>query len=467
MSNLILVVDDDKAHLSMLRTVLTGWGYETIGAEDGMEAIAFVKERPVGAVLMDVRMANVDGIEALQRIKKYNPAIPVIIMTAYSSVDTAVEAMRLGAHDYLTKPLNFDELKITMERSLEYVALAKENRTLKERISADANLSNIIGTSRAMRELIDMVKTISATEATVLVTGESGTGKELVARAIHANSPRKKGPLVTVNCAALTETLLESELFGHEKGAFTGAEKQRDGRFMQANKGTIFLDEVGEIPLPMQAKLLRAVQEREIQRVGGNVTLSVDVRIIAATNRDLFRDVEGKKFREDLYYRLNVVNIRVPSLSEREEDIPLLSMHFLHRFSEKNRKKMKGFTPIAMDALVKYSWPGNVRELENALERAVIMSVGEYVSENELPPSVIAHVKDHSLVTGSTTGMAGMPLEEVEKAVIIETLLKTGGNKSEAAKLLDITRTTLNSKIKKYGIPTTKRNVSSDAERLT
>ena len=452
MSGNLLVVDDDRAHLSMLRTILNGWGYQVTGVEDGTEAIAAVRGKPFDGVLMDVRMARVGGIEALREIKGYNPAIPVIIMTAFSSVDTAVEAMKRGAYDYLTKPLNFDDLRFTLERALEHMALAQENRSLREQLSADAVLGSIIGASKAMRDLLETAVTVAATEATVLITGASGTGKELIARAIHANSHRRKGPLVTVNCAALTDTLLESELFGHEKGAFTGADRKRDGRFMQAQGGTIFLDEVGEIPLHMQAKLLRAIQEREIQRVGGDTVLRVDVRIIAATNRDLLADVQAGRFREDLYYRLNVVNLRVPPLHERTEDVPLLARHFLEHFAGKNRKQLKGFTPAAMDVLVRYPWPGNVRELENALERAVIMTVGDYLTERELPPNIVARVRGGETAESPHGGIAGLPLEEIERAAIRETLRETGWNKSEAAKLLRITRTTLNSKIKKYGI---------------
>jgi two-component system response regulator HydG len=454
MKGTILVVDDDKAHLSMLRTILAGWGFDAEGAGDGSEAITRVREQPYDAILMDVRMANIGGIEALQRIKELNPAIPVIIITAYSSVDTAVEAMKLGAYDYLTKPLNFDDLKITLERALEHMALAKENRTLKQQLSAEATLDNIIGTSEAMLKLIDLVNTVSPTEATILVTGESCTGKELIARAIHSNRPRRDSPLVTVNCAAITDTLLESELFGHEKGAFTGADRKRDGRFMQAHKGSIFLDEIGEIPQHMQAKLLRAIQEREIQRVGSDKAIKVDVRIIAATNRDLLDEVHAGTFREDLFYRLNVVNLRVPPLQERKDDIPLLANHFLEHFAEKNRRTIKGFTPGAMDLLVRYPWPGNVRELENALERAVIISVSNYITERELPPGIVAHAKGDVDEGLSAAGLAGMPLEAIEKEAIIQTLKETGGNKSEAAKILQITRTTLNNKIRKYGIAT-------------
>jgi two-component system response regulator HydG len=452
MKTTILIVDDDKGHLSMLETILKGWGYETASAMDGAEAVEAVKEHPFDAVLMDVRMARVSGIEALNEIKAFNPAIPVLIMTAYSSVDMAVEAMKLGAYDYLTKPLNFDELKLTLERALEHKRLSEENRHLRETVSSGQPLSGIIGTSSAMREVTEMVKVVAPTEATVLITGESGTGKELIARAIHSASNRKKRPLVTINCAALSEPLLESELFGHEKGAFTGADRRRDGRFMQADKGTIFLDEIGEISMHMQAKLLRAVQEREIQRVGSDTVQSVDVRILAATNRDLKAEVEAGRFREDLYYRLHVMVLRLPALRERQDDVPLLANFFLERFAEKNRKTLKGFTPLAMDMLIRYPWPGNVRELENTVERAVILSMGEYVTEKELPASMVEQYEPDGPARERDGQIGGKPLEDVQKLAILATLEQTGGNKSEAAKILEITRTTLNNKLKKYGL---------------
>jgi len=448
----ILIVDDDKAHLSMLRTILKGWGYQTTEVEDGSEAISNVREKPFDCILMDVRMANVSGIEALVEIKKINPAIPIIIMTAYSSVGTAVEAMKLGAYDYLTKPLDFDDLELTLKRSFEHLVLSRENKSLKQLISSNDSLSFIIGSSPPMVELKEMIQTIAPSEATVLILGESGTGKELIAKAIHECSSRNNKPMITVNCAALTDTLLESELFGHEKGAFTGADRRRDGRFMLANKSTIFLDEIGEVPLGMQAKLLRAIQEREIQRVGGDDILHADVRIIAATNRDLLERVKEKEFREDLYYRLNVVTLEVPSLNDRRDDIPILAKHFLVKHSEKNRKSIDNFTPLAMDYLIKYEWPGNVRELENAIERAVILCNGNHVSERELPPSITKNVANIELQNNGMEGMAGFSLDEIEKKAIAQTLVKTTGNKSEAAKLLNITRTTLNNKIKKYSI---------------
>ncbi|WP_428559334.1 MAG: sigma-54-dependent transcriptional regulator [Solidesulfovibrio sp. DCME] len=447
----ILVVDDDAGHLSMLRTVLSGWGYLPEGATDGEQAVAMVRGKAYDAVLLDVRMAGMGGMEALSRIREYNPAVPVIIMTAYSSVETAVSALKTGAYDYLTKPLDLDVLRLTLDRALDHMRLAAENETLRRKLATGVAGPEIIGASKAMRELFTLIGMVAPTEATVLVTGESGTGKELVARAIHAGSARAGGSLVAVNCAALSETLLESELFGHEKGAFTGAEKRREGRFMAADKGSIFLDEIGEIAQPVQAKLLRVIQEREIQRVGGDRPIGVDVRILAATNRDLKKEVEAGRFREDLYYRLNVVSVPVPPLRERCEDIPLLAQHFLLRFAEKNRKRIKGFTPSAMDHLVRCPWPGNVRELENAVERAVILSVGEYVTERELPLCEGGHPVEGPAEAGGATGLAGRPLDDVEREVILATLASCGGNKSEAARVLGITRATLHKKLKKYG----------------
>jgi len=448
----ILIVDDDTAHLSMLKTVLKGWGYRTNGAEDGSEAISATQHTVFDGILMDVKMAQVDGIEALREIKKINPAIPIIIMTAYSSVETAVEAMKFGAYDYLTKPLNFDDLKITLERALEHMALSMENLSLKKKLASKNCLSTMIGSSPAMVDLKKMIQTIAPSEATVLILGQSGTGKELIAKAIHTCSRRKDKPLVTVNCAALSEGLLESELFGHEKGSFTGADRKRNGRFMQANEGTIFLDEIGEVPLAMQAKLLRAIQEREIQRVGSDKALHVDVRIIAATNKNLLSGVEDGSFREDLYYRLNVVSLNVPRLQKRRDDIPILAKFFLDKHADNNRKSIHNFTPAAMNCLTGYKWPGNVRELENAIERAVVLCNGNYISERELPPALIQGIENYTKDSCKLTEMAGLPLGEIEKEAIIQTLQKTDGNKSEAAKLLNITRTTLNNKIKKYTI---------------
>ncbi len=449
----VLVVDDDQSHRTILLALINGWGYAATGADDGAKAVALAKDKPFDLILMDVRMAVMGGIEALKEIKAYNPAIPVLVMTAYSNVESAVEAIKAGAYDYLTKPLDFDVLRLTMERALEHVSLKAENRQLRERLVSAFDPRSIIGRSPAMRRLMETVAMVAPSEATVLVTGESGTGKELIARAIHANSSRRNGPLITVNCAALSETLLESELFGHEKGAFSGADKRREGRFMQADKGTIFLDEIGETSAAMQAKLLRAIQEREIQRVGSDRVLHVDVRIVAATNRDLRDEVEAGRFREDLYYRLNVMTLPVPPLRGRAEDIPLLAMHFLSRFAEANRKTAKGFTPQAMDLLLKYGWPGNVRELENAVERAVVLMAGDFATERELPLSVIQAYASQGPELDQGRPQPGpaaiQPLEEVEREAILAALEVTGGNKTEAARQLGITRKTLLAKLQR------------------
>jgi two-component system response regulator HydG len=448
----IMVVDDDPAHRTTLQTIIRSWGYFVEVADDGSKAVEKVKERPFDLILMDVRMTVMSGIEALKLIKEYNPAIPILIMTAYSSIESAVEALKAGAYDYLTKPLDFEVLKLSIEKARDHMGLKTENKALKEKLRSEFDLKNIIGKSRPMKEMIDMVAMISPSEATVMITGESGTGKELIARSIHYNSPRKDHPLVIVNCAALTETLLESELFGHEKGAFTGADKRREGRFAQANKGTIFLDEIGEMSPMMQAKLLRVIQEREIQRVGSDNTVKVDVRILAATNRNLEDDVTDGKFREDLYYRLNVVTVDAPPLRDRRDDIPLLAQHFLEKYSQKNRKPVQGFSPTAMDILLKYNWPGNVRELENAVERSVILLNGDYITEKELPLNLTKSYSEESdWVLAQPADTAPRPLEEIEKEAILAALDASGGNKSDAARKLGINRKTLHMKLKSYG----------------
>ena len=448
----ILVVDDDPGHLTTLQTIIKSWGYFVEVADDGSKAVEKVKERPFDLILMDVRMTMMSGIEALKLIKEYNPAIPILIMTAYSSVESAVEALKAGAYDYLTKPLDFEVLKLSIEKARDHMGLKTENKALKEKLRSEFDLKNIIGQSRPMKDLIDMVAMIAPSEATILIRGESGTGKELIAKAIHFNSPRKDHALVIVNCAALTETLLESELFGHEKGAFTGADKRRDGRFAQAHKGTIFLDEIGEMSPIMQAKLLRVIQERELQRVGSDDTVKVDVRILAATNRNLEDDVADGRFREDLYYRLNVVTVNVPPLRDRRDDTPLLAQHFLGKYSQKNRKPVKGFSPTAMDIFIKYDWPGNVRELENAVERSVILLNGDYITEKELPLSITqTYSEESNWVAAQPADTEPRPLEEIEKEAILAALDASGGNKSETARRLGINRKTLHKKLKSYG----------------
>ncbi len=448
----ILVVDDDSAHRLMLRTLLSGWGYMVNEADDGAGAIEQVKAGPFDLVLMDVRMVKVSGLEALDQIKSFNPAIPVIIMTAYSSVETAVEALKQGAHDYLTKPLDFDKLRLTIERAMEHTRLKEENRLLKESLGRQFDRQNIIGHSPAINRLLETVAQVAPSEATVLIGGESGTGKELIAGAIHFNSHRKNGPFVKLNCAAVTETLLESELFGHEKGSFTGADRRKEGRFVQAHGGSLFLDEVSEMPLTMQVKLLRVLQEREVTRVGGESPVRVDVRVIAATNKDLSELTRQGNFREDLYYRLNVVGLEIPPLRRRKEDIPLLAQHFFDLFSTKNRKPIKGFTPGAMDHLLRYDWPGNVRELMNAVERAVVLSRGEYLSDADFALIDRGGEMEARPAAGMPSADSALSLEEVEKATILSTLEAVAGNKSEAARRLGITRKTLHNKLKSYGL---------------
>ena len=453
----ILVVDDDQAHRTMLKTLLGGWGYTIFESDDGFTAIEQVKKSPFDLVLMDIRMLKVSGIEALEQIKFYNPTIPVIIMTAYSSVETAIDALKKGAYDYLTKPLDFDKLKVTMEKAMEHTRLKEENRVLKESLDRQFDQQNIIGRSAVMKALLETVEQVAPSEATVLISGNSGTGKELIAGAIHYNSARRGGPFVKINCAAITETLLESELFGHEKGAFTGADRRKEGRFVQAHKGSLFLDEVSEMPVSMQVKLLRVLQEREVTRVGGDQSIPVDVRIIAATNKNLIKLIAQGTLREDLYYRLNVVTIDIPPLNKRNEDIPLLAQHFLGMFSKKNRKKIKGFSPAAMDCLIKYSWPGNVRELMNLVERAVVLARSDYIDDMDLPAIQLQTDSPHGNLTNTpnqpdSADNSSIPLNQVERETILKTLESAGGNKSETARRLGITRKTLHKKLKKYGV---------------
>ncbi len=436
----------------MLRTMLRSWGYAVSEAADGDEALNLVRERAFDAVLTDVRMARMDGIHTLKSVLEYNPALPVVLMTAYSSVETAVEALRLGAYDYLVKPLDFEILRHTLRQAIEHSRLSVENRELRRQLSEAAARPGILGRSPAMLAMQETIATVAPTEATVLITGESGTGKELVARALHSGSARADKPMVTVNCAALAENLLESELFGHEKGSFTGADRRREGRFVQANGGTLFLDEIGEMPLPLQAKLLRALQEGEVQRVGSDAPLTVDVRVLAATNRDLREEVARRRFREDLYFRLNVISLEVPPLRDRGEDIPVLAAHFLERFAGRNRKSIRGFSPQAVDSLLRYAWPGNVRELENAVERAVILCNGDLITRRELPAAITEAASPEEASSAAVGALAGLPLDELERRAIGETLRCTGDNKSEAARQLGITRATLHNKLRKYGL---------------
>ncbi|WP_417915929.1 sigma-54-dependent transcriptional regulator [Candidatus Electronema sp. JC] len=443
----VLIVDDEQSNRYALNAVLSRWGWSCVEADDGQAAVDEVRKGPFDLVLMDVCMKQMDGLRALREIRAINPAIPVVMVTASSSIDFAVEAIKEGAHDYLTKPVDLERLRETAEIAMSH-RLPPDEPEPHGGQPFDED-GRIIGSSPPMQELWEMILQVAPTEATVLISGESGTGKELVASALHYRSLRKDGPFVKVNCAALAENLLESELFGHEKGAFTGADRRREGCFVQAQHGTLFLDEIGETTPAMQAKLLRVLQEHEVQRVGGQEVISVDVRIVTATNRDLEAEVQEGRFREDLYYRLNVVTLDVPSLHERQSDIPLLTDFFIRRCAKRNKRLVKGITPDCMDILSRYPWPGNVRELENAIERCVILTRGEYLDVSGLPLAVQRwaemHLRQEAAEPQGT-------LKEAELQLIVKTLAATGGNKSEAARRLQITRKTLLNKLKKHGL---------------
>ncbi|MBW6486117.1 MAG: sigma-54 dependent transcriptional regulator [Syntrophobacterales bacterium] len=447
---MILVVDDEASHRLMLRAVLREDGYAVKEASDGTEAVAAVAKEAFDAILLDIRMTAMDGIEALAEIRKISPHVPVLIMTAYASVKTAVEALKAGAFDYLMKPLDIDELKILLGKALEHYHLREENIMLKERLGDRFDFSRIIARSAKMRGLVDMLSLVAPSDATVLIMGESGTGKEVAANAIHHNSPRAGQAFIKVSCAALPETLLESELFGHEKGAFTGAMARREGRFQLADGGTIFLDEIGEMSTAVQTKLLRVLQEKEFQPLGGNRTVKVDIRVIAATNRDLEAEVKSGRFREDLYYRLNVVPIMLPPLRERKEDIPPLAEHFLSLYSSKSGKALKGIAGKAMDLLVRYDWPGNIRELENCIERAVIMAREAAIIPADFP--LVIQMLSPAEGKDFLDTSSGFSIFEMEKALIIKTLADMGGNRTRAAKSLGINRRTLQNKLKEYGL---------------
>jgi len=395
-------------------------------------------------------MNRMGGIEALKLIKEVSPGIPIIIMTAHASVNTAVDAIKSGAYDYLTKPLDIDELKIHVKKALSYFKLERENRFLKERLESQFDFSQIVGRCEPMMKLYETISLVAPSDATVLILGDSGTGKELVANAIHQNSPRKDNPFIKVNCAALPETLLESELFGHEKGAFTGASSKKKGRFHHAHTGTIFLDEIAEMSASTQVKILRVLQEQEFEPLGSEKSTKVDIRIIAATNRILEEEIENGNFREDLYYRLNVVSVTIPPLKERKDDILLLADHFLKKYSEKNKKLIKSFAPRATDLFMRHTWPGNVRELENAVERSVILAREEVITPEHLPDAL--RVIDPGEPTRETEVSYGQSLKEVEKQMILRTLEDANGNRTHTAEILGISRRTLQLKLKKYGI---------------
>jgi DNA-binding NtrC family response regulator len=459
----ILVVDDEVNARTALAELLRDEGFTVDTAADGFKALPKLEELSPDLVVTDLKMPGLDGIELLHKVHARDATCVVVVMTAFGAVDTAVKAMREGAADYITKPVNVDELSLVITRELKRKRLRAEAGELRERLSARHRISNIIGASQAMQQVFDTVLQVAPSRASVLITGESGTGKELIAAAIHEHSPRAKKPFVKLHCAALAETLLESELFGHERGAFTGAVGRREGRFEQADGGTLFLDEIGEISPATQVKLLRFLQEHEFERVGGNQTVKVDVRIVAATNRDLLDRVKQGQFREDLYYRLNVVSVEMPSLRARPSDIPLLAGHFLEKYARENAKAITRFSDAALERLTRYHWPGNVRELENAIERAVVVCRGSEIRPEELSPSIVP----------TTPGADGAPvipgasIAEIERHAILKTLEHTGGSTSRAAEILGISARKIQYKLREYqdGHAAESEEAAGDSER--
>ncbi len=447
MQSTILIVDDEKNIRDGLAEAFALEGYATLTAQDGQEAQNILDDHYVDLVVTDLKMPKVSGMELLQFIKRRWQNIPVIIITAHGDISEAVAAMQYGALEFITKPLDLDHLLKLTKNALEIRELSIKNQELREEVLAQQRISSIIGKSPAMRKIFDLVRKVAPTKASVLITGESGVGKELIADAIHNLSPRRDKPLIKVHCAALAESLLESELFGHEKGAFTGAQTRKRGRFEMADTGSLFLDEIGEINQNVQIKILRVLQERKFERVGGESTLEVDVRFIAATNKDLKLEIEEGRFREDLYYRLNVVNIHIPPLRERREDIPLLAATFLHEFSQENAKEIEGFETRAKQALFAYDWPGNVRELRNCIESAVVMASGRFIVMEDLPPGPRSTQEKKEIHIPALSS-----LQEAEKILIAETLAMLGWNKTKTAEVLKIGRKTLYQKIDEYGI---------------
>jgi len=442
----ILIVDDEVNARTALAELLRDEGYAVETAADGFKALPKLEEHEPDLVVTDLKMPGIDGLELMRKVTARDPNCIVVVMTAFGAVDSAVKAMREGAADYLIKPVNVEELVLVIQRELERKRLRAEAGQLRERLAARHQISNIVGSSPVMQQVFDVVQQVAPSRASVLITGESGTGKELIAAAIHQHSPRAKKPFVKLHCAALAETLLESELFGHERGAFTGAVARREGRFEQADGGTLFLDEIGEISQATQVKLLRFLQEHEFERVGGNQTVKVDVRIVAATNRNLLERVRQGHFREDLYYRLNVVSVEMPPLRARPSDVPLLASYFLERFAKENDKTIAHFSDAALGRLTHYGWPGNVRELENAVERAVVVCRGNEIRPEDLAPSIVSSLPD----ANGAPPIPGASMAEIERHAIMKTLEHTGGSTSRAADILGISARKIQYKLRDY-----------------
>ncbi|MBI1389403.1 MAG: response regulator [bacterium] len=450
----LLVVDDEVGIQNLLRRVLKGEGYDVRTAGSGEEGVSMAQDDAPDLVLCDIKMPGMDGIETLAALKDVSDEIEVIMLTAHSTVESAVAAMKLGAADYLKKPFDVDELKITISKCLGVADLKKENIQLREDAGLRYGLDCIVGAAPKMQEIFELIKTVAPTPSTVLIQGESGTGKELIAGSIHYLSPRRHKRFIKVNCAAISEELLESELFGHEKGAFTGAVRSAEGKFVMADGGSILLDEVSEMSPKLQAKLLRVLQEKEVDRVGGREPIPVDVRVMASTNRDLEEAIKKGEFREDLYYRLNVVSIAFPPLRERKSDIPELVTHFVERFNQEMNKRIEGLAPDVEDALMRYSWPGNVRQLQNCIERAIVLCKGSVIQFQHLPPDVAqggaAPGAGPSLAEPSSSIEVGVTVAEMERQLIFKTLEHTQYNRTRAAEILGISIRTLRNKLNEY-----------------
>jgi DNA-binding NtrC family response regulator len=443
----LLIVDDEKHIREGLEKAFISEGYEVLLAFDGVEALRVLEEETVDVIIADLKMPRMSGEELIREVLERYPHIPIIILTGHGTIENAVEAMRNGAYDFVTKPFNIDKLSLIVKRALENSSLKRQNRDLLNQLKKRYSFDNIIGKSAPMKKVFETIELVAPSRANVLIYGESGTGKEMIADAIHHNSPRRDKPYVKVHCAAIPESLLESELFGHEKGAFTGAIARKRGRFELANTGSIFLDEIGEISPQMQVKLLRAVQQREFERVGGEGPIKVDVRIISATNKNLKEEIEKGNFREDLYYRLDVVSIEVPPLRERRDDIPLMVHKFIAEFAEENAREIESITSGALQALTSYRWPGNVRELRNVIESVVVLTRNSVISEQDLPGYITEKDEQSALRLP-----AGISLPEAEKRLILFTLQNAGGNKTRAADILNIGRKTLHRKLAEYGV---------------
>ena len=448
----ILIVDDEKNYLVVLSAFLSEEGYETITAENGEDALEILDATDLDLVLTDMKMSPMDGIELLGHIKERIPDLPVVMMTAFGTVEKAVEAMQLGAFNFILKPFENETLKQIVEKAVRTYSILKENRHLVDTLEGLYRFDNIVGKSKPMQAVFDVIRKVAHTKATVLITGESGTGKELIAKAIHFNSPRRDKPFVAVSCAALSETLLESELFGHEKGAFTGAIAMKKGRFELADGGTLFLDEIGEVPGSLQVKLLRVLEDMSFERVGGTRTIGVDVRLVAATNKDLKVEVETHRFREDLFFRLNVVHLVLPPLRERAEDIPLLAAHFVKKYAQDAGRGEMSVSPEAMRFLCNHRWPGNVREFEHAIERAVLLSQDDLVSLDDLPKDLMGFSDLEIALDWDRVSSLPETLDAIEKQLIQKALSLSNNVQAQAANLLGIPRNNLHYRLKKHGL---------------